>query len=182
MRYVITDKNSGEIIYTNKSSLSEGLRPGEVYKDFNDETMNFTELSSRYKVENDRVVEKTDEELVEEGIIRIQEPFVYLDEDRKLSHRTLERVLEENLLKTKSQCEEALRIVGFRIEYDLKQKYSPGYELKLIRGYLLWLTDGKPENDKRETKFIDFSQEVKKIKIKYDGQRGKIKKIMKKIK
>ena len=178
MYYTIFDKYSDKLIYTNKEPLPESLSPGEVYDEFDPEKMTFSVLSDACKVQDNSIVAKTDKELIAEGIVRLNEPFVYLDEYKTIQYRNVQRCLELNLIKTEEQCKEALRLIGVQIEKDIKREFSVGYELMVMQRYLVWIAEGKPKDDKREKKFLELSKGLKNLKAPYKSMRAKIKKIL----
>ncbi len=178
MYYVIMDIKTQKVIYTNESPLPEDLKAKDVYSKFDSKTMEFMSLSLHDKVEGGYILPKTDGDLVAEGVYTLNVPFEYIDENNIQQERTVEEALNQNLIRTEEECNEAFRIVGARIESDIKKKYTRGYELKLMRKYLLWMADGKPSNDKREKNFFNFSKDIDKIKNKYKEVMTELKKVM----
>ncbi len=152
MYYVIKDQNSLGIIYANKKPLQDDLKPEEVYKKFDPETMFFYKLADEEKIDNNMIVIKNEAEIIETK-------------------------LAKNQIKTKDEALEGLRGVGRQIEKEVSDKFSIGYELKLTTDYLFWMIEGKPENDEREQKFLIFKKELEEIKEKYSNLRASLKKI-----
>jgi hypothetical protein len=138
-------------------------------------------LAPQEKLEEGEIVRKTLKERVEEGLAFLNEPFEYIAEDIK-KNRPIAEVVEKGFLKTCSQCEEALAIMNKEIEAKIAEKYSFGYEVKLVKRYTEWLNDGKPAKDRREKKYLDMQIYIEDMKKQYKPLREKVRKIMNKAK
>ena len=170
-------------------SLSEQVEQGLI------------QLTETQKIEDEKIVDKTEQELIEEGVIQVEEPpqpeemseppseqlqetlddidepFEYI-QDNLLYTRTLAEVIEGDLLKTKEQAEKALRKLDRKVEKKVALKYSSGYELKLTKRYMEWQLDGKPENDRREQKYIEMRQEIDAVRKEFKPLREKVKNLL----
>ena len=71
------------------------------------------------------------------------------------------------MLKTKKQCDAAISIINEEIEQKIAEKYSPGYEMKIIKDYLEWITLSGPANDEKVLAYKKMQSDISKIKSEY---------------
>ncbi|QTA93980.1 hypothetical protein [Desulfonema magnum] len=137
-----------------------------------------TELSPSEKIVNNEIVEKTLQEQVKEGLIELDEPFEYISDDDSIRERSVKELMEAELIKTADQCEKALKLLNREIEDKIALKYAQGYEMKLVKGLVDWLYEGRPEADEREESYLEMRKYVESIKDEYKPLRNQLKKMM----
>lgn len=134
-------------------------------------------LGSHEKIENNQVVGKTLEERVRDGLEHLNQPFTYAKGDEVL-RRTVKQLIEGKFLKTRAHCREALDKLGVEMEQEIATKYSVGREMKILKSYLYWMDDGKPDKDKREKQFKEMKAYTDKVKKEFMPLKDEIKKLL----
>ena len=134
-------------------------------------------LNPDEKLENDEIVVKSLEEQAAEGLIEINAPFEYI-EDNQIKKRTIEEVIEQDLLQSKDDCERALRYISATIEEKIAEQYSPGYELKITKDYMVWIDEGKPGNDVRKQKFDEMTAYISGVKEHYKAPKETVRTLL----
>lgn len=175
-----------------KKSLEEQVHEGLISLEENEKIVNNTIvvkslkeqvsegilfLAENEKIVNNEIVPKTLEEQQKEGLIELDNLFQYI-ENNEIKIRSVEEVISNNLIKSQDDCSRVLQIISLNIEDRIVERYSNGYELKLTKDYTLWLSDGKPQNDKREDKFNEMSAYINSIRAEYKPLKDKVKKIL----
>lgn len=135
------------------------------------------EIADDEKIVDGEVVLKTLKEQVAEGIVEINEPFEYINDDDQIAYHTLSYLIENKLLKTESQVDLAIKITSDSLEKEVQEAYSPGYESKLTKGYIEWISDGKPEGDIRYTAYNTMQIKIASIREKFKLVRRELKSI-----
>ena len=120
-------------------------------------------LDADQKIVDNLIVEKSIEEQVEEGLLTLESPFEYVS-NNEIKKYSVAAVVEKGLLRSKEDCQQALKAIGELVEDKFTDKYSKGYELKLLKDYVYWMKDEKPEADEREEKFNDMATCISDIK------------------
>ena len=115
------------------------------------------------KIINGEVIQKTLEEQVEDGILTIDVPFEYIKENQIFTY-TLEQVISNNLINTLELANELKLRVYKLIENNIAKEYSYSYEVKMIKEYGLWLAENKPTDDYREQNFNTMQARIDNIK------------------
>lgn len=134
-------------------------------------------LDSTQKIEDDQIVQKPLVEQVAEGLLILNEPFQHI-ENEEIRYRSLEELLDENLITTIDQCNEALELLYREIEEAIEEKYSMGAELKITKAYIAWTNEGKPASDERETTFLTMQQTVNTIKADFATTKDQLKALL----
>ncbi len=178
MDYVVKDRTH-KVIFTKTTTQDKHIEPTDIYPDFDPDTMYFFALSPHDKIEKGYVVPKTDADRVADKTLELEEPFGYLDDKGRLKTRTIDEILDLNLLKTMDQCKKAMVYLGADLEKEIKKEYTIGYQMKIMRNFMLWMADDKPPDDKREQRFHEMNENLEKFKSKYREKRNTIKEIMK---
>ena len=162
----------------------EEIVDGEIVEKSLEELVNqgLVTIADDEKIVNGEIVLKTLKEQVDEGVFKINEPFEYINDDDQLAYHTLSYLIENKLLKTESQVDLAIKITSDSLEKEVQEAYSPGYESKLTKGYIEWISDGKPEGDSRFTAYNRMQLKIASIREKFKLVRSELKTIKSAIK
>ena len=180
------------------------MKAGDIYSDFDPETMelfrtdlppekifiHYDNLLGHFNVGKDGLIsEKSIEEKAEARSIRfdpeILKEYIYQEETLESATeamRIVELAMRLKLFKRVDECKAAFKILDIEQESRLAEKYSPGYETKLLKDYTAWIGDGKPEDDKREEKYLKMTAYIAGLKEEYKALRGELKKLITQIK
>jgi hypothetical protein len=182
--YVVRNKKDKTIIHIDPTPLTQKRTGEEVFPDFNSKTMqllktNLTQLPDHFNVDkNGNIIEKTFEEKIKEGIIGFDELFHFDGSFENAGFDSVAFVLDNDLIKTIAQCEAVFAYLDAQFEARVAKIYSPGLETKIMKDYIAWMDEGKPDGDKRETKYNTMKANIDAIKEQYKEVRGKLKEII----
>lgn len=132
-------------------------------------------LGPKEKIVNGEVVQKSLKECVDEGIIIINEPFEFINNNDEIERRSLTELVDGGLIETNEDAETMLNILNKNLEKEIKNTYSSGYEMKVIKNCLDWVIDGQPEDDSRVVTYTKMRSDIEKVKERYADMRNKIK-------
>ncbi len=196
--YLIREKARGVIVNENPAPLGEELTAKDLKPDFDAQTMEFlryggSELPEHYNVDKTGLIlEKTVVELAAEGLISFgPELAQYLEAEEPTgealppevadaaSVRLIELALQLKLIKSVEDCQCAFEMLDEEFEMELRRKYRPGYENKIMKDCIEWLMAGKPKGDKRHAKYETMQASLAAIKEKYRPLRTELKEIIK---
>lgn len=135
------------------------------------------EIADDEKIVDGEVVLKTLKEQVAEGIVEINEPFEFVNDEDQIDYHPLNYLIDNGLIKTESQVELSIKIINDSLEKEVQETYSPGYESKLTKGYIEWISDGKPEGDSRFTAYNTMQLKIASIRDKFKLVRNELKSI-----
>lgn len=191
----LTSKLKGKQIYAEYNSKTmetlkspTGTVPEHysVDKDGNIQPMTLAEkveagihaLAPHQKLHEGKIVAKSLAEKVADGVVKLREPFEFLNEQGGIAHRTLDDIAAK-LKKTctaRAHCDAALGAIGSALEAALAQHFSPSKEIALMKDYLMWLDDGSPKNDERPTAFRAMKEKTLEIREKYRQMKAALQK------
>jgi hypothetical protein len=198
--YIARDKKTKDILHINMAKLSENLEGIQVYSGFDPDTVEILKseldhMPDHYNVdEKGYVVPKSREEKIIEGIIGFEELFRFQETGTASGSTTagadtgtgifddIVFVLENNLIKTTEQCKIIFKYLDKHFEHEISGKYRSSFETKLLKDYIAWSNEGKPSNDKRETKYLKMKTYIDGVKEQYKPLRGELKKLITQIK
>lgn len=195
--YIVCDKVTKRVIFDHPGNPSKKLEGKEIYPNFDSATMDilksdlsFTEIKKYYhnilgnfNIDNNgNLKEKTIEEKIESKSINFGKDLLKYIDDSALQSENIELKIVElgiefNLIKSANECCEALSKIDNEIENNITKKYTHGQEIKILKAYNNWVTEGKPANDKRETGYLTMESDIKSIKQPYKSVRDQIKQI-----
>jgi hypothetical protein len=193
MTYLIRDKKTKSIIYDTPTPISPDLKGIDIYPEFNGKTMELLKFDGPNPPEHFKVnkkgfmVAKTLKELAKEGLIKFGAHLSkYIDYQAAMDHSGQNRThfhvvqlgLKLKLIKTLYDCQQAFSMLDDEFESRVGEKYRPGLEAKIMKDYIAWMDEGKPEGDKRETKYKTMKADIESIKEEYKEVRAKLKKII----
>ena len=133
------------------------------------------ELQPEEKIVDGAIVRKSNQELVDEGILRPKEPFGYVDQEDQIQFYTVADLMEKDLVKTQAMADACLNKLDKLTERAIRKEYGTGYESKLTKRYLEWMNEGKPANDSREEKFLTMQQRIDEIRLEHKDLREQVK-------
>lgn len=87
-------------------------------------------------------------------------------------------VLDHNLIDTPKKAQIVFGYLISQFEQALQAKYSQGMELKILKSYMDWQDDGKPEEDARQAKYLKMKEEVAGIKTLHKPLMNRVKEVM----
>jgi hypothetical protein len=117
------------------------------------------------------LVEKKDK-----GILKLNEPFEFINEsENKIERRTVFDVINQDLVKTKEDLKKAEEAISSGILREISKSFSRDLEIKLIKDNMDWITDGQPENDPRRARYVEMQKDIAAIKKKYEPLKQKLK-------
>ena len=177
--YAVKERESGKIVFKTTDPVAAGLEGKKIYKKFNAETMDLIPFSRFEKIEGHDIVPKSYKDKVRDGLFQLNEPFTSIDENGAMKTVSVQEALQKNLIKTYAQGEAAMKIIHEQVERDLTNKYSTGYQMKLMRDYLEWMIEGKTAGDDREKKYAKLQKALKEEKKKYQEITDQVKQLMK---
>ncbi|MDW3195101.1 MAG: hypothetical protein R8G66_22195 [Cytophagales bacterium] len=126
------------------------------------------------RVVDNRVQSIPMEQKVAMGLISIRTPFEFVEAD-EIKERTLEEVLQKpEVVTTLEEAQQVEQEFYKSIEQAVAQAFSPGYELKLTKDYTLWMAEGSPDGDSRQSKFEHMQQEIATLKYGFSEQKAKV--------
>ena len=162
----------------------EKLVDGQIVRKSNGEQVaeGLLQLEAHQKLVDDRIVDKSTREQVADGLIQLEEPFEYVDEQDNIQRYTVAQLVQQDLIKTRAVADICLAELSSTIEQAIQQAYSPGYESKLTKRYLAWLSEGKPADDRREQKFLAMQNRIEEIRLQSKGLWEKVKALRAKLK
>ena len=188
--YIVIEKSTENILHIDPSELSLNLSAEEVYSGFDAEKMELfkSKLSyvpDFYSIDDQGfIVEKSMEDKVTEGIIGFDELFHFepnpttSDTGKEDDMKWVSFVIKNELIKSKEQCSSVFKFLDDKFENEVSQKYRPGIESKLMKDYIEWMEEGKPQDDKRQKKYQEMKAAINEIKEGYKPIRAELKKIM----
>ena len=134
-------------------------------------------LRPQQKLVDDQITDKTLREQIAEGLIKLNEPFEYINDKDEIECYTIAELVQKKRIDTRAVADQCLLELGQQLEEAIAQEYSAGYETKLTKDYLIWISDGKPADDRREQKFLTMQQRINAIRLQNKALRGQIKAI-----
>jgi hypothetical protein len=190
--YLVRDKKTKRIIFSNPASLKEKLKNKAVYPHFDAKTMevlktDMKSLPQHYTVDTKGFLSPMSvEEMAAKGFLVFEEDLAryieYSDENSLFPDdkyiRLVLLALKLNLIKTIQQCLEAFRMLDKEFEARVAQIYNPGLETKIMKDYIAWIDEGKPAGDKREIKYRSMKETIDSFKQEYKEVRAMIKEII----
>ncbi|NRD73479.1 hypothetical protein HQQ94_09520 [Shewanella sp. VB17] len=201
--YLVRDKNSFQILHTLSADLSLNLSGQQVYSAFNSETMELLksklgDVPDAFNVDEDGFIyAKTLQEKLLSGEVDFAQVFNAQSLDSHLdsaldpslnctggldSHEErpdlVAFVLEHNLIDTLQKSKIVFGYLVSQFEQALQAKYSQGMELKILKSYMDWQDDGKPEEDARQAKYLKMKDGVAGIKALHKPLMNRIKEVM----
>ena len=87
-------------------------------------------------------------------------------------------VLDHNLIDTSKKAQIVFDYLINKFEQALQAKYSQGMELKILKSYMDWQDDGKPEEDARQAKYLKMKEEVAGVKALHKPVMNRVKEVM----
>lgn len=137
------------------------------------------ELSDEEMLKDGDIIIKSLKEQVAEGIVKINEPFEFVDENDQIAYRPLAEIVEKGMLQSLTQANMALDVLNNSLEQEIHKFYSPGYESKLMKGYIEWISEGSPEGDDRAEQYRQMQSKIATIKADFKGIKDAIKQVRK---
>ena len=134
-------------------------------------------LQPQEKLVDDQITDKTLREQIAEGLIKLNEPFEYINDKDEIEYYTIAELVQKKRIDTRAVADQCLLELGQQLEGAIAQEYSAGYETKLTKDYLIWISDAKPVDDRREQKFLTMQQRINAIRLQNKALRGQIKAI-----
>ena len=136
-------------------------------------------LEPNQKLVAGEIVDKTIEEQVNEGIISLDGPFEYV-KGNNVCQYTIQEVLDLNVVNNLKDAKTVKNRFFKILEKKIAKKYPSGYEMKITKAYALWVSEGKPENDPREKKFLEMQSYIDAVKTEFSELKHRINELMKK--
>ena len=141
-------------------------------------TEGYLQLQPEEKIVDNVIVLKSNQELVDEGLLTLNDPFDYVDQEDQIQRYTVAELMEKDLIKTQAAANACLKKLDDIVERDIRPEYSAGYESKLTKRYLEWMNEGKPANDSREEKFLTMQQRIDEIRLEHKDLREQVKTLL----
>lgn len=91
-------------------------------------------------------------------------------------------VLEQNLIDNQHKADIVFGYLIGKFEQALQAKYSQGMELKILKSYMDWQDEDKPENDSRQAKYRQMKEDVSDIKAIHKPMMNRVKLVMAELK
>ena len=191
--YVITPKSSHQILHSYPGDLSLKLSGNQIYSGFDPKTMNVLKSALGYiptvfKVDKKGYIhEKTRKEKLVDSDISFEEVFDISrltkagvtnkgatgagvidaglsEESGGESFDPVAFVLAHKLVDSQQKFQLVLAYLNARLEYKINQQYPVGKELKIIKSYMDWCDEGKPNKDLRQTNYQTMNSDIASIK------------------
>ena len=131
-------------------------------------------LDLTQKVVNNEIVAKTLQEQVNEGILSLDIPFEYI-ENNTIKLRTIQQVVDHNHITTQGEADAVLDRIRKSIDAGIAEQYSIGYEMKLTKAYMDWVVEGQPANDERATDYQAMQTHINGVKATYQAAKDTVK-------
>ncbi len=153
--YVIRDKNIKLVLKIHKAPLADELSPEEVFSGFDPQTMEMG------KHAHGRLPKYFD--IDEEGFIQ------------RLTKRQFEKLLEvdegEGITMATVNANDPSNpdAIAAAIEAKIAERYPTGRELKIMKGYLDWISEDKPANDIRLKKYRTMQRYIGRVKESFEN-------------
>ena len=189
--YIVRDKCNLQILHTLNADLALNLTEKQVYSAFNPETMQLlkwdsSELPVIFTVdENDYIQPKTIQEQLQDDDLDFSQVFntQQLNQSQGDSkeggvQEQLDFVLDQDLINSLYKAEIVLDFLVGKLEQVIQVKYSQGMEFKILKAYIDWRDEDKPENDARQAKYLQMKRDVEEIKLIHKPMMNRVKKIM----
>ena len=191
--YIVRDLETKDILCENPLPVSDDLQGIDIYPHFDEQTMELLKTDvediipsreelAQYGVdEHGFLIQKPLEERVNEGLIEFGPELTgYVEKPGLVARavKTVELGLKVNLIKTVVDCEKAFAMLDDDFERRVAEKYKPGIETKVIKGLVEWMYEKRPENDKREGKYLRMKEDIEKIKDEYKPIRAQLKELI----
>jgi hypothetical protein len=189
--YIVRDKCNLQILHTLNADLALNLTEKQVYSAFNPETMQLlkwdsSELPVIFTVdENDYIQPKTIQEQLQDDDLDFSQVFntQQLNQSQGDSkeggvQELLDFVLDQDLINSLYKAEIVLDFLVGKLEQVIQVKYSQGMEFKILKAYIDWRDEDKPENDARQAKYLQMKRDVEEIKLIHKPMMNRVKKIM----
>ncbi|MEM6270630.1 MAG: hypothetical protein AAF998_14410 [Bacteroidota bacterium] len=187
--YAIIDKKTKVVLAEHPASPEQELQGTEVHPGFDPETMRLIKydgprLPEHYKISRSGVVTALSlEERAAKNLVQFDRNFsqkIDLDSELELSVelQAIRKALALNLITTEMECRMALDMLLKDQGEAIQQRYTPGYEAKIMKGCIEWLMDGRPSDDKREADYQEMKAGIAAIKAPYAETKAAIRQLL----
>lgn len=121
-------------------------------------------LPAHKHVKGGKIVDKPVGQLHKEGLLRLNEPFEYLTPAGEIKRYTNAQLVAKKLLTTDAHIDTVIAAINRKTAGLIEQSYPPRTEIRITKDFALWMYEGRPKNDARETAMLEMEAHIQKVR------------------